>query len=237
MIAGHNLLYLRARATAAQQVQQVAGAGWGPTQKQTIIVPAQADSRGGVDTDPIRHRGVPRRTNAMAPFPELTTQAECELVAASVAERIAATFGYAEGEAIGDPRLRAGVAVSFGRTGRFDGKYTLTSTRHVFDRRGYHTEFRVSGDHDRTLYGLPAEGTRHASASPGVVNAIVTNVNDPRQLGRVKVAFPWLADDYESNWAGWCRSAPERTGGSCGSLKLTTKCWSRSCTERTRSRA
>ena len=35
----------------------------------------------------------------------------------------------------------------------------------------------------------------------GVVVGIVTNIDDPENLGRVKVKFPWLADDQESHWA------------------------------------
>lgn len=34
----------------------------------------------------------------------------------------------------------------------------------------------------------------------GVVVGLVTNVNDPEKLGRVKVAFPWLEASYESDW-------------------------------------
>lgn len=35
----------------------------------------------------------------------------------------------------------------------------------------------------------------------GVVVAIVTNTNDPEKMGRVKVRFPWLSNDDESDWA------------------------------------
>jgi uncharacterized protein involved in type VI secretion and phage assembly len=35
----------------------------------------------------------------------------------------------------------------------------------------------------------------------GVVIGIVTNNNDPDELGRVKVRFPWLSDSDESWWA------------------------------------
>lgn len=35
----------------------------------------------------------------------------------------------------------------------------------------------------------------------GVVVGIVTNNRDPEGLGRVKVRFPWLSDDDESQWA------------------------------------
>jgi uncharacterized protein involved in type VI secretion and phage assembly len=34
-----------------------------------------------------------------------------------------------------------------------------------------------------------------------VVVATVTDVNDPEQAGRVKIALPWLSDDHVSDWA------------------------------------
>ncbi|MGK7896335.1 MAG: phage baseplate assembly protein V [Xenococcus sp. (in: cyanobacteria)] len=39
-----------------------------------------------------------------------------------------------------------------------------------------------------------------ASRIYGVVVGIVTNNEDPEGLGRVKVQFPWLSDEDESNW-------------------------------------
>ena len=35
----------------------------------------------------------------------------------------------------------------------------------------------------------------------GIVIGIVTNNQDPGKLGRVKVKFPWLSEEDESNWA------------------------------------
>ena len=41
-----------------------------------------------------------------------------------------------------------------------------------------------------------------SSRISGVVVGVVTNnQNDPEGLGRVKVKFPWLSDEDESNWA------------------------------------
>ena len=34
----------------------------------------------------------------------------------------------------------------------------------------------------------------------GVAGGIVTNNQDPDGLGRVKVKFPWLSDDNETDW-------------------------------------
>jgi uncharacterized protein involved in type VI secretion and phage assembly len=36
---------------------------------------------------------------------------------------------------------------------------------------------------------------------PGVVVAIVTNTDDPNNWGRVKVKFPWMSEEAESDWA------------------------------------
>ena len=42
-----------------------------------------------------------------------------------------------------------------------------------------------------------ASGSRIA----GAVIGVVTNNQDPEGLGRVKLKFPWLSDEMESNWA------------------------------------
>ena len=34
----------------------------------------------------------------------------------------------------------------------------------------------------------------------GVVVGLVTNVQDPAQNGRIKVSFPWLDDQHETDW-------------------------------------
>jgi uncharacterized protein involved in type VI secretion and phage assembly len=48
---------------------------------------------------------------------------------------------------------------------------------------------------------------REAQASKvyGLVVGLVTNNKDPQKWGRVKVKFPWLADDVESHWARVCQ--------------------------------
>ncbi len=41
----------------------------------------------------------------------------------------------------------------------------------------------------------------HRNPIRGAVVGIVTNIVDPQSWGRIKVRFPWLHDDVESNWA------------------------------------
>ena len=52
------------------------------------------------------------------------------------------------------------------------------------------------------LFDVPADGgDGAASGFSGVVVGVVTNNQDPEGMGRVKVKFPWLSDEDESNWA------------------------------------
>ncbi len=45
------------------------------------------------------------------------------------------------------------------------------------------------------------ESERQPGRIYGVVVGVVTNNQDPEGLGRVKVRFPWLSDEDESQWA------------------------------------
>ena len=51
------------------------------------------------------------------------------------------------------------------------------------------------------LLSDPNERASQAGRLAGVVIGIVTNNQDPDELGRVKVKFPWLSDADESAWA------------------------------------
>ena len=105
----------------------------------------------------------------------------------------------------GNPKLRAGAAITLDGAGPpFDGKYTITTSRHRIDPgTGYTTTFRVTGRHDRSLLGLTSGGAgAAASGGPvGPVVAQVTDVADPEKQGRVRVSYPWLSADYVSDWA------------------------------------
>jgi uncharacterized protein involved in type VI secretion and phage assembly len=51
----------------------------------------------------------------------------------------------------------------------------------------------------------------------GVVPGIITNNQDPNNLGRVKIYFPWLSDDNETDWV---RIAALMAGNERGSFFL-----------------
>jgi hypothetical protein len=140
-------------------------------------------------------------------------------MAKGLADHIASSFAEAEGEALGDPSILAGSQVTVKGVPRiFLGKWTVTNAKHIFDpmEGGYHVKFVASGRSERSLLSLASGSEAHKSTQlPGLVCAVVTNVDDPTKKGRVKVALPWLAPNYESDWARVLHlAAGPRTGAS-----------------------
>ncbi|MBU1138883.1 MAG: phage tail protein [Proteobacteria bacterium] len=52
-----------------------------------------------------------------------------------------------------------------------------------------------------SLLAAPEGQEEKQNKIQGVVIGVVTNNEDPEGMGRVKVKFPWLSDEDESNWA------------------------------------
>jgi uncharacterized protein involved in type VI secretion and phage assembly len=67
------------------------------------------------------------------------------------------------------------------------------------------------------LLSMDIEPHARAGKIFGVVVGVVTNNQDPDKLGRVKVKFPWLDDQDESNWA---RIATTMAGNNRGTFFL-----------------
>jgi phage protein D/phage baseplate assembly protein gpV len=218
--AHRTLVSLRASVTAAEQVPEVRVHGWDYENKKEINATAAPKNAGtevpGVDpVDLAKKFASPPFLDAASPR---RTQGEADATARALADRFGSACTELDGVAKGNPKLRAGTPVTLTGVGApFSGKYTLTSTRHLFNAEvGYTTEFTVSGRQERSLYGLVAGGAK-GSSWPGVVPAVVTDLKDPLKLGRVKLKFPWLSADFSSTWA---RTVQAGAGKDRGSLVL-----------------
>jgi uncharacterized protein involved in type VI secretion and phage assembly len=208
LVAGGNLLRLRASVSGTEQVEEVKVRGWDPLAKEAVEGTARtADAVrsvvAGTGSSTLAGRlggGTLVKVDLPVEKAELAQAAADSLV-----EQLGSAAVELDGAAFGNPDLRAGVTVSLSNLGApFDGKYVLTSCRHVYDPvHGYVTSFRVSGRQDRTLLGLVNGGAprRARGGLAGVVPAIVSNIDDPAGLGRMKVTFPWMGEQAESPWA------------------------------------
>ena len=130
------------------------------------------------------------------------TRGEATTLAKSAINRLASASTEAEGEAVGDPQLRAGVVAKIEGVGtRFSGKYTLSAVTHIYRAStGYTTAFSINGTAARSLLDLFAP-RRERDWGSQLVIGIVTSNDDPDKMGRVKVKVPALGDDIETWWA------------------------------------
>lgn len=225
LVMGSHILRLHAIVTAAEQVPEVEVRGWDPKQKQ--VVTATAPAKAETATLTLKPADLAQTFNSQklvgtgVPY---ATQPEVDAAAQAMASHMGGSFAEMDGVARGNAKLKAGTAISVSLIGdQFDGKYTLTSARHIYNPHdGYTTAFTVSGRNQRSLLGLAsgAGGNGPAAGPPtvsGVVPAIVTDVNDPDGLARVKVKFPWLSDSLASDWA---RMVQVGAGGDRGAVML-----------------
>jgi len=206
LVFGLDLVEFHPRVTSAGQVQRVQTRGWDPVKKEPVVGEAATGTTStDVPSKPADLAAVFGDQLVVATDQPLRSQAAVDAAARSLAEQIGNSSVEAEGIARGNPRIKPGVAVSISVVGDpFTGRYVVTSATHRFTPQGFRTHFVVSGRLDRSLLSL-AGGNGHGPGREarvtGVVCALVTNNDDPEGLGRVKLKFPWLSDEYESDWA------------------------------------
>lgn len=209
LVFGTSLLEFHPRVTAAQQVAEVEVRSWDEHKKEAIVGTAKAGTV-AAKLDTQTPSGLAELFGALkfvSSDRPVGSNGEADGTAGAIAEQIGSAFAEAEGVARGDPLLRAGTPVSItGVAATFVGRYVLSHVRHVFDSDGYRTHFDVSGRQERSILGLVAgaaakSGGNGRTTQTGLAIAIVTGNADPEKMGRVKLKFPWMDDNYESHWA------------------------------------
>lgn len=206
LVWGHNLYEFRARVSAVAQVEEVKVRGWNVKDKEPIIGKAKAKTASAkLDLTPeMLAESVGGGTMVVVDRP-VADQKEADKLAEVVAEQVASAAYEATAVAVGSPKLKAGQAVTVSRVDKaLGGDWVITTARHEFGAGPYLTHMEFTGRQDRSIHGLVSggngtDGGRHRMY--GVVIGIVTDNKDPDELGRVKVKYPWLADDAESHWA------------------------------------
>lgn len=202
---GEDLVAFRPRLSTIDQVNEVTVRGWDPQKKEAVI----GRETNGAVTPAI---GVSEKGGALAKKAfnitakdlliesAVRSQSEAEQIAKAVLNQHESRYIEADGTVSGNPKIKAGAAVKISNIGnRFSGTYVVTSATHRYNAAGYATDFSVSGVNPDALLNLVQPETPRLRIE-GLVIGIVTDNNDPDNLGRVKVKFPTLSDQ-QSHWA------------------------------------
>jgi phage protein D/phage baseplate assembly protein gpV len=206
---GKQLKSFKPRLTLVEQVDEVIVKGWDPKNRQVIVGQA---SRG--QAEPTTGRSQSGAQLASSAFKSarrvvvnrsVKSQTEADTMAQAVLDEISGAFVEAEGVCYGTPELRAGKFAKLSALGRqFNGTFFVTAATHIYRANAaYMTTFSIHGRRPETLHALVEQSAQPSEGrcGLGVAIALVTNNKDPEGRGRVKVKFPWLSDDVESDWA------------------------------------
>jgi uncharacterized protein involved in type VI secretion and phage assembly len=196
-----NLLSFRPRITAVQQPTRVVVRNYDPATKKEVV--GTATNANGLPRALADQRDKAKKfgeAELLVSDRIATTQQEAQQLAQGTMDHLASGFFEAEGVTPGNPQLRAGGQVKIGEVGRFSGEYALTSVVQAYGHGNYRTRFVISGRHPRTLTDVMRPKQERDWGATLVVG-LVTNLNDPDSLGRVKVKLPALGDSMESTWA------------------------------------
>jgi uncharacterized protein involved in type VI secretion and phage assembly len=204
---GDTLDSFRPRLTASQQADTIKVKGWDPKGKQAIeaqATPSSSLNQGGMmRTGGDLAQGAFGAAEAVVTDRPVFIADEATALATGLSYDISRECIQAEGACQGDPRIKAGRTVTIRGVGRrFSGRYFITSATHVYSQSGYETTFSISGRQPNTLGHLLASDNGREQGQGlvrGVVTGLVTNLNDPDDLGRIKVKYAWLGE-IESDW-------------------------------------
>jgi phage protein D/phage baseplate assembly protein gpV len=205
---GENLLSFEPRWTTSHQANQATVKGWDAANKQAInqtIATNDGMKQGGLTSAPgsVVSSKFQSASEVVVSYP-IATVDEANQFAQMAINDLGLQLVQAEGVCFGDPGVQAGNKIEVKGVGtRFSGYYLVTSALHVYTRDGYRTYFYISGRHPQTLARLVGADDQRGTSFPeiaGVVVGLVTNLSDPLNIGRVKVKFPWLSDEVESDW-------------------------------------
>jgi uncharacterized protein involved in type VI secretion and phage assembly len=185
-------------------VAEVEVRGWDPANKKEIIGKAAPTATNAkLDTTPDMLASKVGGQTLVVVNKGVASQDAADQLAKARAEQIGSAAFEATAVAVGDPQLKAGVAVNVsGVDPALCGKWTISGSRHEFGADAYRTALEFTGRQDRSILGLVTQGgSAVADRLPGVVTALVDDNNDPEGQGRVRLRYPWMGDQAVSYWA------------------------------------
>ncbi|MGY9069820.1 VgrG-related protein [Streptomyces sp. CAS3] len=197
LVRNHNLLSLQAALTSTGQVAKVQIHGWDPKDRRPLTAAADAtrSERFLRDGDRKAPWAFDHSSTLLVTSRPYTSDHDVETAAKALASDTAAASTQLTAVAVGTPQLTAEKAVALSDVGLpFEGKYTVTTCRHIFSSGDYRTEVTVSAAPSSLVPPAPP------LSITGLETGLVSAINGESQNGEVKLKFPWLGEKYETGW-------------------------------------
>ena len=196
-----NVKSFKPRMSAAQQHDKVKVSSYDPVSRAAVVGEATTPGALPRPAQEVRDKAAAFGASELLVSDRVANTAdEARTIAQSTLDKLASGSFEAEGTMEGNPAVKAGGKLKLEGFGRFDGEHDLSSVTHVYGHGDFRTRFNISGRNPRTLTDVMRPKAERDWAS-GLVIGLVTNIQDPESLGRVRVQFPTLGDSIEGIWA------------------------------------
>jgi uncharacterized protein involved in type VI secretion and phage assembly len=131
------------------------------------------------------------------------TADEAKLVSETMLAESTSAAVTTRGTCYANGAIKPFTKVKVSNAGPASGTYLVTRVQHVFTADGFLTHFTAGPIRPEGLVDLLAAPTQSSGATiSGLMVGVVTNINDTQgKIGRVKVKFPTIGSDIESEWA------------------------------------
>ncbi len=203
--AGDDALHdLRIVASASEQVSKISTRGWDPNKKGSYVGKADATSDDATNAlNPKKLSGDFDKSGLIVLDEINAGQGPADKFAKTVASSVGGHAVVVRATVSGNAALDVSQAVKLSGFGdELSGTFKLRSVTHTYEPGydGFSTTFVVGDDPAEDLIG-GGRGEPAIGVGAGLVPAIVSDINDPKKTGRVKLTFPWLDDSYVSDWS------------------------------------
>jgi uncharacterized protein involved in type VI secretion and phage assembly len=196
-----NVKSFKPRMSAAQQHDKVKVSSYDPVSRAAVVGEATTPGALPRPAQEVRDKASAFGASELLVSDRVANTAdEARTIAQSTLDKLASGSFEAEGTMEGNPAVKAGGKLKLEGFGRFDGEHDLSSVTHVYGHGDFRTRFNISGRNPRTLTDVMRPKAERDWTS-GLVIGLVTNIQDPESLGRVRVQFPTLGDSIEGIWA------------------------------------
>ena len=196
-----NVKSFKPRMSAAQQHDKVKVSSYDPVSRAAVVGEATTPGALPRPAQEVRDKASAFGASELLVSDRVANTAdEARTIAQSTLDKLAGGSFEAEGTMDGNPAVKAGGKLKLQGFGRFDGEHDLSSVTHVYGHGDFRTRFKISGRNPRTLTDVMRPKAERDWTS-GLVIGLVTNIQDPESLGRVRVQFPTLGDSIEGIWA------------------------------------